>query len=216
MFWLKDQRKWNEANRNEGKITQEAYERRENELYVEHELLRLAVMEANTPIAQEAWALVNKASRQVLTPEEQAHYNTLNELSQFLQDQLNRPEKRIEPLWGGGTPGWPPDQKMRESLNFALRKPNGIRASYRTNSAYEGFSIYITPYTGQTYNNLKQQLEAGLGTTLTRNPNYIPGNANTTEYTYELRSNRSGNGKTYYIGLTHGDPNCIIVGIWEP
>jgi hypothetical protein len=117
-------------------------------------------------------------------------------------------------LWPGHfPPGWPRAQLMREILGLALQQPPGTRATTLSNN--NSFSTYITPYTEQIYDNLKQQFEEGLGITLKLNPRFNFPNS-IYEYSCLLLSRRSADGNPYQILLTRdSSSNFILLRVSE-
>jgi hypothetical protein len=100
-------------------------------------------------------------------------------------------EEEIKKLWPYWSPGWP-GKEIRQTSGLNLQQPQGTRSSF-------SFDIQMirggfTPYSEQIFNNIKQQLEAGLGAAMTYEADFD-------RYTYVLRSNKSASGRPYWIIL---------------
>ena len=111
----------------------------------------------------------------------------------------------LDKIWRG-IPCWPHIQ-MHEWTGFNIHQPPGTRASYRITQGL--LEAHLTPYTEQTVNNIKQQLEALLGIAFDKHP------TSPTILQQNLHSSRSGDGKPYLIEL-HWYPgeNRIAIAIW--
>jgi len=114
--------------------------------------------------------------------------------------------RAIDKLWyGRQTPGWPKAETMRQILGFVIIQPTGTRATGGPGDA-SGFEMNLMPLTDQIYNNIKQQFETGLGVTMTYDAEF-------NRHTYVLRSNRSANGRPYYIEVQKLNGNRVQIEV---
>jgi hypothetical protein len=172
IFTIRDQLKYAEAMRNEGRMTWEEFNKREESARMEEYNIFIT---AGIDFDKEEDGIE----------------------SIFINNDI---DEAIKMLWPNDPAGWPSDQVMREILRFTLRQPAGTRA---TRWLEYGFRINITPMSEQNYNNLKQQLEAGLGVTMTYDAEF-------NNHTYVLRSNKSGNGRPYSITLYRTEDKIVV------
>jgi len=115
-------------------------------------------------------------------------------------------QEAIKKLWPDN---WPPGwhgQELRELIGFALQQPQGTRAM-SFNEYNQMIRMNLTPLTDQVFNNIKQQLETGLRATMT--------NEGSNRYTYVLRSNRSANGKPYFIEVSRRSDGYVYIEVSE-
>jgi hypothetical protein len=113
-------------------------------------------------------------------------------------------KEEIEKLWGHRTPGWF-GKEWGTCIGFELKQPQGTRVTAESpeSTNYTRIRLILNPYSDQNYNDLKEQLEKGLGAPLVLNQAFAKDPVNSRfEYDYFLRSAKSASGKPYRILFT--------------